>query len=160
MTSAFLLTPTDISQALPDALMHVKNTRTVEHQGLGYFPSPLTLKPATSMFAGRKPLLVTSAEPPVQWYPLYCTYTTSPTMDGTKRGNTHRLDVYALTCAYSLPLTPDKGVTPPRWSVSKVLAFWGAPGGRHTESGTVSNLPRLLERLERRFWEQSGKRGA
>ena len=62
---------------------------------------------------------------------------------------------------YKLPLlpllpTPDEGATPRGWFVSEVP---GATGGRHTGPGTVSNLPRLLGRLERRFREQSGKRG-
>ena len=43
---------------------------------------------------------MTSAEPPVQRYLLYRTYINSLTTNGTKRGNAHRLDVYALTYAY------------------------------------------------------------
>ena len=53
--------------------------------------------------------------------------------------------------------TPDEGATPRGWFVSEVL---GATGGRNTRPGTVFNLPKLLGRLERKFREQSGKRGA
>ena len=51
----------------------------------------------------------------------------------------------------------DEGATPRGWFVSEVL---GATGGRRMGPGTVSNLPRLLGRLERRFRKKSGKRGA
>ena len=64
---------------------------------------------------------------------------------------------------YKLLLLPtpddaDEGATPRGWFVSEIL---GATGGRHMGPGTVSNLPRLLGRLERRFRKKSGnERGA
>ena len=78
MTSVLLLTPTQIPQALPEALVRVKNTRATEHQALEYFASRLASKPAKSMFRR------THAFSNDFWSHQY-THITSLTTNGTKK---------------------------------------------------------------------------